>query len=217
MSNKETYTVFFFMVLLLGILALFSMIHTVKELWWAWIFGAMLIFGFWMESFSPLSKAIPRKISGSISQNTSPVYFLDQDKEIMRSQKIDTNTINFDGQYHLKHSDYDRYKFSHDFFMDLRVGMELLEDTDITFIVVADDGYKLKVDNKTVMSDPDSNDISLGTKMIHLGKGRHRIDVSYFQSDDLMTLRIYYRLNDKRFLIGNNYGEKGKIFLCEPK
>jgi len=204
---------FFFMILIIGVLSLFSVVHTAKKLWWAWIFGGILVLGVWMEFSSSVSgSTVSRKIAGSISQNKNPIYSLDQEREIGYLQKIDVDTIDFNGQYILKHSNYGHYDFDHDFFMDFRVGIELEDNMDITFITVADDGCRLKVDGRVLINCPDNNDISEKSATVSLTKGRHRIDLSYFQHTGMMTLRSYYQIGHKRLLLGKNHHNTARFF-----
>jgi hypothetical protein len=194
---------FFFGVVLLGVLTPFTFAHTIKRLWWIWIGYLIIALGGGLEYASkpPLQS---KYISINLLQNNSSIYDLEQDRNITKTVNKNINTVNFKGQYSLEHSDMGLFEFDNNFFIDMRVGVDVAKDGNYSFVVVSNDGYRLRIDDRIVIANSDTSEINLNTNYLHLSKGKHRFDLSYFHSNGTTALRVYYDINNTRYLIGQD-------------
>lgn len=67
------------------------------------------------------------------------------------------------------------------FFIKFKTVTNILTEGTYKFIIASDDGFRLKIDNKTICSYIKDRPLKKSTCPIHLTKGKHNIYLLYFQ------------------------------------
>lgn len=139
---------------------------------------------------------ITPKVAVLVEKNKAPVHNLDQSRKISQSKKFSVNNLEFLQSIPLKHRTTGEYKdFTYNFFLSAKTDFEVLKAVPYMFTVYADDGYRLKIDGKVVMEEnrlKKMNEFKI-RDTVHLGKGKHTLEVELMQAGIFSGLVVYYR------------------------
>jgi len=189
--------------LIISILIVFKLIETFKYRYKILIPYTLILLIAWY-SYLQVTKVTVKNIKMSIYQNRDKIVSLEQKRDILESKSYNVNTINFKQNEILEHADLGKFNYKKNFFIDFNATLNVLKDENYKIIIVSDDGFRLKIDNKDIISYTKERESKVDTTTVHLSKGIHKLNISYFQGSDEMAIRAYYEIKDQRYLFGEN-------------
>lgn len=139
------------------------------------------------------------KVKVFVENNRGSIHNLDAKRNIINSKEIKVNNLEFLASLTLKHRTIGEFpEFRENFFLNAKTDFEVLEDGFYMFTIYADDGYRMKIDGRTIL---ESNRLKKMDEFklreyIPLIKGKHTLEVELFQNGVLSGLVGYYRRVD---------------------
>jgi len=194
---------FFFVVVLISISIIFNIKRNFHKIKW-WLFTLLFIYlGSFIYYF--WQKEVPRQIiEMQVFQEKSYIRNITQKRTATKSLKEMIPTIDFKTTFALEHNDLGEYPFKENIFIDFFVDFELTEAKHIQFIVASDDGFILYVDDVEKMSYKRGRAVAVNKKYISLKPKKYSLKISYYQGNGPMALRVYYEIDEKRYLAGED-------------
>ncbi len=192
---------FFFVIALLSLLIPFVLVQNFKRFGWVLLLYA-LVLGGGAYRYHRTHRITQFPIHMTLQQNEEVIDTLHQPRKPIKTESRIINTIHFKTKYQLTHADLGAWDYRENFFADFNTTMHLNRDLNITFLLVSDDGYALKLDGKPILSDPENHTISVDQITRPLTRGDHALHLAYFQEDEITVLRLYYEVNGERFFVG---------------
>jgi len=145
-------------------------------------------------------------IAVAITTQKGPVPTLDTERHPMETVRMMMQRIDFKEARMLENSQYGALGYTTNFFIDAAVQMHVKRAGKYRFAVQSDDGFRLKIDGKSVCEHPGDRPFSTTECLVGLPAGTHRFDLSYFQGGGPMGLRASYGLaaEKKRYIVGED-------------
>ena len=137
------------------------------------------------------------KQKGNIKDLNAPI-------KQMYAKKIDIDTVKFPVKRVLWHHIYGSLGFRSNFFMDTKTDIFLKKDTLISFAIGSDDGFRLSIDSKEVCSHIKNRAFAYTKCSKKVKKGKHKLQIFYYQGYGPMGLIAYYAIDHDRHLVGEN-------------
>ncbi len=151
---------------------------------------------------------LPRSgvIAVTIIEQKGALAQLDTPRVPGTTSTIEVDTIDFAQGSQLEHKSLGRLGFQNNFFMDALTLMQVEQAGEYLFFVTSDDGFRLKIDGKTVCEFPKDRAFLSTTCRSPITKGSHRLELSYFQGGGPMGLKAMYQYakETKKHLIGDD-------------
>ncbi len=126
-------------------------------------------------------------------------------------KKIDIDTVNFPVKRVLWHHIYGSLGSKSSFFMDINTNIILKKDSQMSFAIGSDDGFRLSIDSKEICSHIKNRAFAYTKCSKKVKKGKHKLRIFYYQGYGPMGLIAYYAINHGRHLVG----EDSKYILFE--
>lgn len=143
-------------------------------------------------SVDPVVKLVISKNRVSISNIYQP-----RDIEFTREVMVDKlNLIDSNRFSHPKLGNVATY--SDDFFVDVNHTITVNEADNYRFLMGSDDGFSLSIDGKLVCEHLGDRPYSVQPCMIHLSKGQHQVNISYFQGFGNSGFTVEYARGDEK-------------------
>ena len=139
-----------------------------------------------------------------IIQSKTKLATLDSSYKIGSSKHIKIEKLYFPQRKTLSYYMYGDLGFSRDFLMFITSTFKAKIDTDVKFSIYSDDGFRLKIDDKTVCQYTKSRPLKKTTCKTHITKGKHTLFIKYFQGYGMLGLKGIYRIMGKNYYIGQN-------------
>lgn len=139
---------------------------------------------------------IEPKIKVTVANNADPIFKLDQPLKIMDSDTFDVNNLEFNQALKLTHGSLGEYSDYEEWFsLTAETEFEIAESGLYMFTIYADDGYRLSINDETVMESNRLKKMNEGQirTLKELEAGRHTLKVDLFQNGILVGLVGYYR------------------------
>lgn len=147
-------------------------------------------------------KTYPTKITPSIKaiiyQQKNNIQTLNSPKDITNSKIFYMDSINFPQGNTLKHPKIGELGYTTNFFIDFKAMITTLKSASYDFLIYSDDGFRLLIDNKPVCEFIKDRPFLKNKCTIHLKKGEHTLDISYFQGYGNLGIKAYYRISSSR-------------------
>ena len=131
---------------------------------------------------------------------------LDIPRHVESTKMIPVRTIDFVQGRMLENSQYGKLGYTTNFFLDIKTDMHVKKPARYRFDIWSDDGFRLKIDGKTVCEHPGDRPYERTSCSTSLSKGPHRFALSYFQGGGPMGLKATYgeASQKKRYLVGED-------------
>ena len=91
------------------------------------------------------------------------------------------NEITFPQGSELYHKRVGKFGVRSNFFIKFKTVANIVVEGDYNFTIASDDGFRLKIDNKTICLFAKDRPFKKSVCSVHLKKGVHNIDLLYFQ------------------------------------
>ena len=205
---------FFFVIALLSLLTPFVLVQNFKRFGWALLLYALVTVG-GAYGYHQTHRITDFPIHMTLQQNGEAIDTLHQPRKPIQTESHTINTINFKTKFQLIHADLGAWDYREHFFADFNTTLHLKQDLNVTFLLVADDGYALKLDGKQILSNSDNHKISIDQVTLQLDQGDHPLNLAYFQEDGIAVIRLYYEVYGERFLVGE--GSRNVSFSLPKK
>lgn len=146
--------------------------------------------------FAVLLASMPNRfdanIKGVVLQNREPISLISQVRNVERKYLVDLERMRFPKGDQLQHEHLGPLGFSSNFFVELETKMWVLEDGEVEFQVISDDGFRLSISGGTVCEFPEDRKF-LPTRCSKFFKsGTYSLRVSYFQGGGPLGLEVFY-------------------------
>ena len=147
-------------------------------------------------------------IALDIIEQKGVISQLDTPRQAASTHKVEVDTVDFEEGMILEHKNLGRLGYQNNFFIDAVTQMNVNKAGEYLFFVSSDDGFRLKIDNKTVCEFPKDRPFGTTTCKTSLSKGAHRLKLSYFQAGGPMGLKAMYQYAKeyKKYFVGQNSG-----------
>ena len=200
---------FFFVIDLLSILILFSIWNLLcksSKLGCSILLLIVLpmVLLAWYSVAKKQETTIIKPVGMHIYQDQYNLHTIRQVRNTIKKLDTHITTINFKTTNGLVHEKLGTFNFDTNIFIDFNVSMNVLQEGNYTFIVVSDDGFQLKLDQKFIDTYTGGRAAGLNKSQYFLSRGAHDFDLSYFQGGGPMAIRSYYEIDGKRFFIGED-------------
>jgi hypothetical protein len=171
-----------------------------------WYFLSFVIFIAIFLIFKNITFPTNGVLSVVISQNKNGISKLDIKREITTRKKISLNSVDFETGRMLEHHEIGKLGNTKNFFMDIKTEMTVKTTGKYILSIASDDGFRMKIDKKTVCEHPGNRPMKTTTCRVVFQKGTHLLQLSYFQGGGPMGLKAYYQKadSDKKIFIGKN-------------
>lgn len=142
----------------------------------------------------------------TIVKQKGGIGHLDTPRKVADSKTMPMQRIDFAQGRMLENSQYGKLGYTTNFFLDIRTEMLVKKPALYRFEVSSDDGFRLKIDGKTVCEHPGDRPFGASRCSLALSKGRHRFELSYFQGGGPMGLRATYgeASSKRRYIVGED-------------
>ncbi|HMB02024.1 MAG TPA: PA14 domain-containing protein [Spirochaetota bacterium] len=167
------------------------------------VFTAAAVF---MLAKSGFFTTIDNKLKIVISGQKGRIRKLNAKKNISEKKTILVDILNFKKGNSLIHAHYGQLDYKNNFFMDIRGSFRVSQPAYYTFHIGSDDGFRLRIDNKTICRHPGTRPFAWNKGRVYLEKGLHRLKISYFQGCCLLGLKGKYQKQgeNKQYFIGQD-------------
>ena len=146
-----------------------------------------------------------QNISISVLQNSKKIISLDQPKSISFRKNLSVKYLFFPPGKSLYNRSIGYTGFTTNFFIKAEVKGIVKKEGLYHFIIYSDDGFRLSVDKKTVCQYLKDRAYSKTKCSYFLKKGKHLLEIDYFQGYGPLGLKAGYSFDDKRYyLIGKD-------------
>lgn len=132
-------------------------------------------------------------IAMTITQNKEGIQTIDTRRDASVTQTMQLQRIDFPQTRLLENDQYGKLGFSSNFFLDFDVAMQVAKAGTYYFMVSSDDGFRLKIDGKSVCEHPGDRPMQETGCRVVLEQGRHLFALNYFQGGGPMGLQVTYR------------------------
>jgi hypothetical protein len=142
----------------------------------------------------------------SIMQQKGAIATVDTVKKLSSTKHILVDSINFLQSRTLQHPNLGKLGYSRNIFLNAKTQMSVLKPGEYIFLVSSDDGFRLKIDNKTVCEHPGDRPMKTTVCRVNLSKSDHFFNLMYFQGGGPMGLKVRYRLkgDSSLYYVGAN-------------
>jgi hypothetical protein len=149
-----------------------------------------------------------KKMKIVLSQNSQTVENLDQPRKISGSKTLFADHLDFPVDNGFRHRTLGQLGFNSNFYADVEVHFEVLEDAVYVFNIFSDDGFRLMVDGKLVAEFVHGRPMSESDGSVKLKAGKHQMKIIYFQGYGQMGLKGFYSkdgsADGKKYFIGQD-------------
>ena len=145
-------------------------------------------------------------VNVTIVKQKGGIAHLDTRRRAESVKTIPVRTIDFRQGRILANDQYGKLGYSTNFFLDIHSDFRVEKPARYRFDIWSDDGFRLKIDGKTLCEHPGDRPYSRTSCTVPLSKGKHRFELSYFQGGGPMGLKATYGevSAKRRYLVGEN-------------
>lgn len=142
----------------------------------------------------------------TISKNRTGINSINQRRDITQTQKVMVDVLNIAENNRFKHPVLGELGYGNDFFVDIDLPFTVKKAGTYHFLVGSDDGFRLRINNRTICQFPGSRPLAEQTCAIDLAEGDHTFKLAYYQGYGNAGLRVEYRLagNSTRYWVGKD-------------
>ncbi len=142
----------------------------------------------------------------TIVQQKGSLSYLDVPRNASDSRTMPMKRIDFYQGRMLENSQYGKLGYTSNFFLDIKTDMLVAKPALYRFDVSSDDGFRLKIDGKTICEHPGDRPFAATRCTTVLSKGKHRYELGYFQGGGPMGLKATYgeASSQHRFVVGED-------------
>jgi hypothetical protein len=133
----------------------------------------------------------------AIMQQKGSISTVDTVKKLVSTKNILVDSINFLESRILEHPSLGKLGYSSNIFLKAKTQMSVLHSGKYIFLVSSDDGFRLKIDNKTVCEHPGDRPMQTTICSVQLSKSTHKFVLEYFQGGGPMGLKVKYKLRNE--------------------
>lgn len=169
------------------------------------LFVAVLALFCFIKMLPPGRPAFDSNIKYRLTQYRSKLGYLDQKVSGGESRMFYTDTLNFPDGWQLIHRRLGEMRAWKNFKLNVEARMEVLIPGEYKFMIGSDDGFRLKIGDKTVCEFLSNRGFAWNTGKIHLSKGEHKLRLIYYQGfGKLGLIGRYQRIGGRTRLLGEN-------------
>jgi hypothetical protein len=180
----------------------------------SYIFLYLVVFVALFVLYKSVSLPYYGNIEVTISKQKGSIATVDTARNITNKQVINVKRIIFENSRALKHKHFGYLGFSENFFVDAVVDMDVLKSAKYRFEVQSDDGFRLKIDDKTVCAHPENRPFQKTECEVELKKGLHPFHLEYFQGGGPLGLHVRYALKGEKL---QDFGVDSKYIVFKEK
>jgi len=154
--------------------------------------SALLAAAALMMAWLMRAPGVEARLPLTIERNSVPIEQLDQDRTVFERQTVwvDRLDLAHDGQ--LRHPVLGRIGPAEQFFLDLRVRVQVPEARVLHFEIESDDGFALELNERRICAYTGQRGLSAQRCRALLEAGEHALHLSYFQAGGPAGLRLRY-------------------------
>ncbi len=158
-----------------------------------WIFvGIVIVIGAAILVKTVRFNRYDGNVNVTIVKQKGGIPHLDTVRRAASVKTIPVRTVNFKPGRMLENDQYGKLGYSTNFFLDVNSDFRVEKAARYRFNVWSDDGFRLKIDGKTVCEHPGDRPYSRTGCTVALSKGKHRFALNYFQGGGPMGLKVTY-------------------------
>lgn len=132
-----------------------------------------------------------------ISKNRVAVSDIYQIREIEVTREVMVDKLNLIVNNRFRHPKLGNVAtFSDDFFVDVHHQITVNEADTYRFLMGSDDGFSLNIDGKVICEHLGDRPYTVQPCLIHLDKGKHTVNISYFQGFGNSGFTVQYARGD---------------------
>lgn len=141
-----------------------------------------------------------------ISKNRVSISNIHQLREIEATREVMVDKLNLIESNRFRHPKLGNVAtYSEDFFVDVNHQITVNETDSYRFMVGSDDGFSLTINGKLICEHLGDRPYSVQPCRIHLEKGQHQVNISYFQGFGNSGFTVEYARGDgKTFWFGED-------------
>ena len=151
-------------------------------------------------AYSIASHSTKRVIKATIIQSSTPLHRLDDPVHVTKKEVLWIDKLYFPKGNELRNPVYGYLGYRQNFLMLLDTDFFLHAPKKIRFIIYSDDGFRLKIDGKTIMEYVKDRPLSKSEATIKLPAGKHHLYIKYFQGYGQLGLIGYYKVDKIHFI-----------------
>ena len=170
-------------------------------------YGLLLFaIGLWVwMGYSIASHSTKKIIKATIVQSAKPIRYLDDKIYPRKKEILWIDRLYFPNANELKHPTYGYLGYRRDFVIYFDADFVVKQAQKVKFVIYSDDGFRLKIDGKTIMQYLKDRPFGKSEATIYLAKGKHHLHIKYFQGFGQLGIVGYYQVqNGKKHLIGSS-------------
>ncbi|MBN8551019.1 MAG: hypothetical protein J0M12_17030 [Deltaproteobacteria bacterium] len=147
---------------------------------------------------------VERNFKVVISKSRIPVQHVDAPRDILYSESLHVDVLRFENSPELTHYTLGALGLRSDYFLDVYGNFEVREPGSYAFGVKSDDGFRLLVDGTVVLDSPNPREFALSYGEVVLAKGKHSLEINYFQGKGSQGLIVGFQLrnSDRVYRLG---------------
>lgn len=154
--------------------------------------SALIIYRIVPVSVDPVVKLV-------ISKNRTSLANIYQQRDIESTREVWVDVLNLEYKSRFGHPKLGNVaNYSEDFFVDVDHTITIKNTDSYRFLVGSDDGFSLKIDGKLLCEHLGDRPFSVQPCLVHLGEGKHRVQVSYFQGYGNSGFSVEYARGDEK-------------------
>lgn len=143
-------------------------------------------------------------VSVTIIQNKEAIASAYTKQKPLSTKKLAVDSIDFPESHILEHPSLGNLGYQSNFFLEATTMMSVNKAGDYRFRVTSDDGFRLKIDNKTVCEHPQPRAMLSTECRMTLAKKTYRFELLYYQAAGQMGLSVEYFMDDVHTYVGKD-------------
>lgn len=142
----------------------------------------------------------------TIVKQKGGISHLDALRKVVSTKTMPMKQIDFAQGRMLQNAQYGKLGYTTNFFLDIKTAMHVKKPGIYRFDVTSDDGFRLRIDGKTVCEHQGDRPYATTRCTTSLSKGGHRYELSYFQGGGPMGLKATYgeTSGKRRYVVGED-------------
>lgn len=128
-----------------------------------------------------IPQSVPPRMTAILSGHRGSITSLDIQRNTSFTRTYRIDTLDFPEGSALKHRSLGPLGADRDFFLDIHGRFIVNRPGEYRFVVSSDDGFRLRIDGKTVAEYLGDRPMQATEGRVSLSEGSHRFDLSYFQ------------------------------------
>lgn len=156
------------------------------------VLSALLI----VVAFSIVNRLIPPSVDAviavTLSKNKDQIKSIDQDRNITTTKELMIDVVDLAEKNRFSHPVLGILGWGENFFADIKTNFEVKKSGRYRFEVGSDDGFELKIDEKSLCLFKGDRPFKKRVCNIQLEKGEHTLHLSYFQGYGNAGLTLKY-------------------------